>query len=93
MEAAFLMDQHGLKQTDLATELGARSVVSEELNGRRLINVRQANFRRAFKRWEGLVPKAVRDESIMVPSDVAQNAGKRIGPSGRREGRLPLNTH
>lgn len=38
----FLMGQHGLKQTDLAAELGAQSVVSEVLNGRRQINVRQA---------------------------------------------------
>ncbi|MDP2095240.1 MAG: helix-turn-helix domain-containing protein, partial [Hydrogenophaga sp.] len=38
----FLMDQHGLKQADLTTELGAQSVVSEVLNGRRQINVRQA---------------------------------------------------
>ncbi|WP_291014108.1 helix-turn-helix domain-containing protein [Hydrogenophaga sp.] len=38
----FLMDQYGLKQTDLVAELGAQSVVSEVLNGRRQINVRQA---------------------------------------------------
>jgi len=38
----FLMDQHGLKQADLAVELGTQSVVSEVLNGRRHINVREA---------------------------------------------------
>lgn len=38
----FLVDQHGLKQTDLAAEIGGQSVVSDILNGRRPINVRQA---------------------------------------------------
>ena len=38
----FLMAQHGLKQIDLAGELGAQSVVSEILNGHRQINARQA---------------------------------------------------
>ena len=38
----FLMDQHGLKQSDLVGELGAQSVVSEVLNGHRQINARQA---------------------------------------------------
>ena len=38
----FLMDQHGLKQTDLAAEIGGQSVVSEILNGKREINARQA---------------------------------------------------
>lgn len=38
----FLMDQHGLKQTDLASELGTQSVVSEVLSGRRHVNLRQA---------------------------------------------------
>jgi HTH-type transcriptional regulator/antitoxin HigA len=36
------MDQHDLKQADLTQEIGAQSVVSEILNGRRGINVRQA---------------------------------------------------
>jgi len=31
----FLMDQHGLKQTDLAAEIGGQSVVSDILNGKR----------------------------------------------------------
>ena len=39
---AFLMDQHNLKQTDLAADLGAQSVVSEVLSGKRTINLRQA---------------------------------------------------
>ena len=39
---AFLMDQHGLKQSDLAAEIGGQSVVSEILNGKRAINARQA---------------------------------------------------
>ena len=38
----FLMEQHALKQADLAPELGTQSVVSEILNGRRQINARQA---------------------------------------------------
>ncbi len=37
----FLMDQHGLKQTDLAAELGSQGVVSEVLNGKRELNLRQ----------------------------------------------------
>ena len=38
----FLLEQHDLKQADLAAELGSQSVVSEILNGRRQINARQA---------------------------------------------------
>ena len=38
----FLLDQHGLKQTDLAAEIGGQSVVSSILNGHRTINARQA---------------------------------------------------
>lgn len=38
----FLMEQHDLKQADLIQEVGAQSVVSEILNARRQINVRQA---------------------------------------------------
>ena len=38
----FLMDQHNLKQTDLAAEIGGQSVVSDVLNGKREINARQA---------------------------------------------------
>ena len=38
----FLMDQHGLKQTDLRKEIGTQGVVSEVLAGSRKINVRQA---------------------------------------------------
>lgn len=38
----FLMDQHGLKQTELAAEIGGQSVVSDILNGHRPINARQA---------------------------------------------------
>jgi HTH-type transcriptional regulator / antitoxin HigA len=37
----FLMDQHGLKQTDLAQELGSQGVVSEVLHGKRELNLRQ----------------------------------------------------
>lgn len=36
----FLMDQHGMKQSDLA-EVGSQGVVSEILNGKRALNVRQ----------------------------------------------------
>jgi HTH-type transcriptional regulator/antitoxin HigA len=38
----FLMDQHGLKQSDLRREIGTQGVVSEILSGERSINVRQA---------------------------------------------------
>lgn len=38
----FLMDQHGLLQADLAEIFGSQSNVSEILNGKREINVRQA---------------------------------------------------
>lgn len=38
----FLLDQHDLKQNDLAMEIGGQSVVSDILNGRREINARQA---------------------------------------------------
>ena len=36
------MDQHDLKQHDLAAEIGGQSVVSDILNGNREINARQA---------------------------------------------------
>ncbi|AIY39346.1 hypothetical protein LT85_0186 [Collimonas arenae] len=38
----FIMEQHGLKQTDLAEEIGGQSVVSAILNEKRVINARQA---------------------------------------------------
>jgi HTH-type transcriptional regulator/antitoxin HigA len=41
MALAFLLDVHGLKQSDLP-ELGGQSVVSEILRGKRQINLRQA---------------------------------------------------
>ena len=34
----FLLDRHGLKQRDLAAELGVESVVSEVLSGKRRLN-------------------------------------------------------
>ena len=34
----FLLEQHGLKQRDLAADLGGESVVSEVLSGRRKLN-------------------------------------------------------
>jgi HTH-type transcriptional regulator/antitoxin HigA len=34
----FLLEQHGLKQRDLAADLGGESVVSEILSGRRKLN-------------------------------------------------------
>ncbi|MEW5828923.1 MAG: helix-turn-helix domain-containing protein [Chloroflexota bacterium] len=36
----FLMDEHNLKQTDLP-EIGSQGVVSEVLNGKRELNIRQ----------------------------------------------------
>jgi len=38
---AYLMEEHNLKQTDLAEELGGQSVVSAILNGKRELNTRQ----------------------------------------------------
>jgi HTH-type transcriptional regulator / antitoxin HigA len=38
----FLMDQHHLRQTDLAKDFGSQSNVSEVLSGKREINARQA---------------------------------------------------
>jgi HTH-type transcriptional regulator / antitoxin HigA len=38
----FLMEQHDLRQADLAEDFGSQSNVSEVLNGKRGINVRQA---------------------------------------------------
>ena len=38
----YLMEQHGLTQSDLRKELGSQGVVSEILNGKREINARQA---------------------------------------------------
>ena len=38
----FLLDQHGLKQTDLSAEIGGQSAVSNILNGHRTMSARQA---------------------------------------------------
>ena len=38
----FLMEQHGLKQADLP-EIGAQSVVSDVLSGKRQLNIRQVS--------------------------------------------------
>ena len=38
----FLMEQHGLTQSDLRREIGTQGVVSEILSGNRQINARQA---------------------------------------------------
>ena len=38
---AFLMEQGGLKQSDLSKELGGQSVVSSILSGRRFLNLKQ----------------------------------------------------
>jgi HTH-type transcriptional regulator / antitoxin HigA len=37
-----LMTEHGLKQADLAAEIGSQGIVSEILNGKRQLNARQA---------------------------------------------------
>lgn len=49
----FLMDQHSLRQADLAGEFGSQSNVSEVLNGKREINARQA---RALAKRFGVSP-------------------------------------
>lgn len=38
----FLMKENGLRQADLAVEIGSQGVVSEVLSGKRAINARQA---------------------------------------------------
>lgn len=38
----FLMAEHGLKQVDLAAEIGSQGIVSEVLRGKRKLNARQA---------------------------------------------------
>ncbi len=40
----FMMEQNGLKQTDLTDEIGGQSVVSDILKGKREINARQAKL-------------------------------------------------
>lgn len=45
----FLLDQHGLKQRDLAAELGGESVVSEVLSGKRKLNA--AHIEQLSKRF------------------------------------------
>ena len=37
----FFMEQHNLRQSDLAKELGSQGIVSEILSGRRELNTRQ----------------------------------------------------
>ncbi len=37
----YLMEEHDLKQSDLADELGGQSIVSSILNGKRELNARQ----------------------------------------------------
>lgn len=46
---SFLMEQHGLKQKDLADIFGARSVVSEVINGKRELTKEQ--IRRLSQRF------------------------------------------
>jgi HTH-type transcriptional regulator/antitoxin HigA len=46
---AFLMDQHGLKQKDLADVFGTASIVSEVMNGKRELN--KAQIRRLSERF------------------------------------------
>lgn len=41
MVLAYLMEEHNLKQTDLAEELGGQSIVSAILNDKRELNTRQ----------------------------------------------------
>lgn len=45
----FLIEQHGLKQRDLAAELGSESVVSEVLSGKRKLNT--AHIEQLSKRF------------------------------------------
>ena len=45
----FLMDEHGLTQSDLS-EVGSQSVISDILRGKRVLNVRQ--IRALAKRFQ-----------------------------------------
>jgi HTH-type transcriptional regulator/antitoxin HigA len=49
----FLMEQHDLRQNDLAKDLGSQSVVSDVLAGRRELNTRQV---RALAKKFGVSP-------------------------------------
>jgi HTH-type transcriptional regulator/antitoxin HigA len=49
----FLMEQHGLRQGQLAKELGSQGVVSEVLSGQRELNTRQV---RALAKRFGVSP-------------------------------------
>ena len=49
----YLMEEHGLKQTDLAGELGGQSIVSSILHGKRELNARQV---KALARRFGVSP-------------------------------------
>lgn len=51
----FLMEQQGLKQSDLRKEIGSQGVVSEILSGARKLNARQA---KALARRFGVSPLA-----------------------------------
>jgi HTH-type transcriptional regulator/antitoxin HigA len=51
----FLMEQHDLRQSDLADVFGSQSNVSEILSGKREINARQA---RALAKRFGVSPAA-----------------------------------
>ena len=53
----FLMDEHGLKQSDLK-EIGSQGIVSEILAGKRELNVRQI---RSLSRRFGISPAALID--------------------------------
>jgi HTH-type transcriptional regulator/antitoxin HigA len=46
----FLMERHGLKQRDLAADLGGESVVSEVLSGKRELNA--THIKRLWKRFQ-----------------------------------------
>ena len=51
----FLMEQHGLTQSDLRREIGTQGVVSEILSGTRRLNARQA---KALAKRFGVSPLA-----------------------------------
>jgi HTH-type transcriptional regulator/antitoxin HigA len=65
----FLMNQRGLKQTDLAEELGSQGVVSEILSGKRELNLRQ--MRALAGRFA--VPVAAFVEERHAPGRVGQS--------------------
>ena len=75
-----LMDSNGLKQRDLADELGGQPCVSAILSGKRLINARQA---RALGQRFAVSPAAFIAEAIATESAALPPGTPTAGPTYR----------